>query len=705
MIKIYFKLALNAIKKNRVLFLPYIVATSLVGIVFYLITSLSLDKYIRSIHGGYSLTEILLVGKFVIALFTSIFILYLNMFISRKRKTEYGVLSVLGMEKKHLVGLVLIENLILFIITLLTTVIGGNVFYKVYQLGLLKTVEAPIDKSFVFIPKAVAFVSLVFLGTYVLTFIIQSVSLVVSKTINVIKASSRSERKRIIDYFVGVLGFALLIYAYITAINMPSVIANMSDVKGIVVRFATDVVFVIVATFLVFSAGSAVILSGLRKIKSIYYKKNNFINISGLAFRMRRNGLGLASICILFTMVIVSCSGLISFYSIVDPYLITGIKANAIVNKEFRIDHNDSDNPEDYRVVIIKTADEYLEELINEAEKKHVKVDYRYLDFMFDLGGVVENDTFYSEDCVEYKNATEDDIYSFVIVLTQEEVETFTGKKLDLEPNQIGIIASDIEVISNDGYNICSKIKLNDDAVFDGIRLNDDDFDFVERDHYTFFVVPMSSEEICEVTGFNDKLAQRLSNLHESFEVVLTPYNTVYYVDINADYATQKEIFLELGWITEDLDGFLPSEFYQAPAMIEFYTEYRGLIYVAFSIIVVFIIISILVLYYKNVFDAYEDLKNFQIMKKVGLEDSLVKKTVYSQMLVSTLLPIILAAIHTLFAESFIKSLLSLFDLSELQSFRQITLFTTLIFIVIYVVIGIFTGRVYVGIVGKKEYQ
>ena len=176
------------------------------------------------------------------------------------------------------------------------------------------------------------------------------------KTINVIKASSRSERKRIIDYFVGVLGFALLIYAYITAINMPSAIANMSDVKGIVVRFATDVVFVIVATFLVFSAGSAVILSGLRRIKSIYYKKNNFINISGLAFRMRRNGLGLASICILFTMVIVSCSGLISFYSIVDPYLITGIKANAIVNKEFRIDHNDSDNPEDYRVVVIKNA-------------------------------------------------------------------------------------------------------------------------------------------------------------------------------------------------------------------------------------------------------------------------------------------------------------------------------------------------------------
>lgn len=724
MIKIYFNLAMNAIKKNRVLYYPYIFASSLIGILIFIISSMSVDKYVKSIQGGSTVTEIFIIGKYVLLFFGLVFILYLSIFISRKRKKEYGVLSVLGMEKKHLVGLVFVENMILAVSGIVIAIVGGILLYKGFQSALLKTLNAPLDNSFHLAAMPFLWIIAFYVAGYLVAFIIQTISILVRKTLDVIKASSKGERKAVFDIILGVAGFVMLIVAYYRAMSLPTVL-SLDQAEDYIATFASDVVLVIVATFLVAAAGSVLVLTILRSIKSFYYRKINFINISGLAFRMRRNGVGLGSVCILFTMVIVSVAGLISFFTSIDPKLITGISFNA----EFRVQNNEMvfeyDEDDEVEHIIVEVADnhEKLNKLLKKADE--MGIEYKL------TPEITFNTTLVNceDDIMTIRYPTDLDgeyIISYtVMAVSLDEYEAVSGNKLNLDSNQVGLVYSQGASVLGNEFNedlqALPKIKKivnfsgeTRDVIVcssDDKLVNDEEFD------YSFLLVfPGTQSEICDYLmmtevlfeKYNSVASDELTITFEEFAAFyLNPVKHVY-IDFDANYYKQKEIFdstFEKHYETYDGMEFEIEDDayrYQAKGMVDFYDAYKGLIFVAGTVILVFIIMSIMVLYYKNVFDAYDDLNNFQIMRKVGLDEALVRKTVYSQMIVTTLLPIILASLHTFFAERFIKGLVSLFEVGEVDSFANVTLYVTIIAIVLYVVIGIITGQTYMKIINRK---
>lgn len=711
MISIYFRLASNAIKKNKALYLPYIFATSLLGIIYFLLSSLSTDTYVLSLDGGRTVAEVLSMGLYVIKIFASIFILYISLFISRKRTPEYGVLSVLGMEKKHLIGLIFVENLILCIAGIVISLFGGVAFYKIVQSLLLKTIGEPLDHTWRVNIKAFMDVLLIYLAVYVLIFLIQSISILRRKTIDVIKSSSKGEKMSKLDYVLGALGIIGLTVAYFIASSMPDDF-KATKIDRLIASFAGDVVLVILATFLFFASGSALIFTLLRGIKHFYYKKTNFILLSGLSFRMRKNGVGLASICILFTMVIVSVAGLASFYSIVDPELITGISHNLIIQNVVHIDTDDS-----YKVEVEISASDVLQKLEESTDKRNVSMDVKEIDFLLYNSGTIKDGKF----VIDYgqRDFDKEVDYSEALMLVADDVSKFSTKPIELKDNQIGVIIPNILVF--DESLIVSEfdtIVLPDGKEYEAVYLVDE-YSFAQRRDVldaVYFVFPCSEEEVLERVRFDEFIDSKVNNAtnekfsREFFEALFSPAVPVYFIDFDAGYYEQKEIMKDAGiWATEynsdtgETYYIFPFE-QQAGDMIDFYDIYKGILFVAVALVVVFLTMSILVLYYKNVFDAYEDLKNFQIMRKVGLDERLIRKCVYAQMLITTLLPIVIASLHTLFAENFIKALISMFELRELNQYTNLTLVTTLVFIVVYVVIGIITSQVYIKIIKGKAY-
>ena len=680
MIKIYFKLALNAIRKNRILFLPYIVASSVMGILTYLITAVAADTYIRNIQGGNIVSEIFGIGTVVIAFFAIIFNVYLSLFISRKRRQEYGVLSVLGMEKKHLIGLIFVENLLLLISNFVFSVFGGIAFYKVFQLSLLKVLNIPADNSIRISSRAVFYILGIYLVVYLISFVIQSVTVSVNKVVNVINSSSKGERRQVTDYILGIVGFVMLIWAYVTAMKIPSVATVDSVSYDVISNFVLAVIVVIAATFLVFISGSVFVLSLLKKNKNIYYRKSNFINLSGLSFRMRKNGVALGAVCILFTMVMVSVSGILSFYSIADESTITRIGNDYIIDDFIQIKYPDDfdweseENPPDPEITLVK-AEETLGKLIDASKSHGVDISYKTFDYFFSDFGYIEDGAFvfsyYYDDITMI-----DEISTSMGVVLKEDAENYLGEKIDLKDGEIGFI----QVYEPYSGKHIDKIRLSDGTDASVINLNGS-FGFTSINHINcFLVLAMSAEEADEFIGIDVLKNQVGDGFSYDF---FNPYGKVFFVDVDTDYMEQYEIAKEAGLFENDENGEFTHYQMQCVEMIEFYSAYRGLLFVAFSIISVFVIMSIIVLYYKNVFDAYDDLRNFQIMRKVGLDDSLVIKTVYSQMIISTLLPILVATIHTVFAERFIGALLSLFELKELEGFGRITLLSAIASIIL----------------------
>lgn len=715
MITIYLRLAFNAIKKNKALYIPYIFATSILGIIYYLISSLSYDKYVRGVQGGRTISEVLGVGRYVICAFAFIFILYLSVFISRKRKTEYGVLSVLGMEKKHLIGLIFVENVILAIGAVVVSVLGGISFYKIFQSLLLKTLDEPIDKSWKIYYGVIAELIAIYLITYIIVLIIQAIGILRKKTIDVIKSSSKGEKMRKIDYVIGILGIIGLVIAYSIAYGMADSY-KATEIEGLITKFAGDVVLVIVATFLFFASGSALILTLFRAIKSFYYKKTNFIVLSGLSFRMRKNGIGLASICILFTMVIVSVAGLASFYSIIDPATITNQADNLIITDVTKFEYDENDEIES--ISLVPGIDD-VNKLKEVAKAHNVLLDIKTIDFTYYSDGYIKNGKYY----VDYRDDKhdEDTIIRYSNSLTYDTLSKFVSEPIELKDNQIGVIFP-------------LYLEFDEDFVlpeFDTVVMpNGDEYELVRISEEVsfaqspsawdavFFIFPCSEEELLDIMQFSDFIDNRVKAVSERglekkfnrefFESVYNPYYYSYYINMDTDYYEQLDILKEAGMAgvtyTDEFGNEFEYDVYpnQAEVMVEFYDTYKGITFVAVALIVIFVMISILVLYYKNVFDAFDDLKNFQIMRKVGLDESLVHKCVYIQMIISTLLPIMIAAIHTLFAEKFIKALISMFDLKELQSFGHITLEVALVSIVVYLFIGVIVGRVYLNIIKQR---
>ena len=639
--RIYNVLAIEGIKKNKQLYLPYIISSVCIIAITYIVSYFCYSKTIISSVGGEVISSIMLLGFMVMALFSLIFIFYTHSFLFKRRKKEFGLYNVLGLAKKDICKIVFLDNIYVDIITIALGLGVGILFSKFAELAYFKIVAKPYSIAFNLPILSLMMTLICFLGIYFLILVSSIISVYKNDTIAFLKADSSGEKAPRANFLLALAGLIILAFAYYLAITIDDPVQAM-------LTFFFAVILVVVATYLLFIAGSVALCKILAHNKKYYYKLNHFISVSSMSFRMKRNGSGLASICILSTMVLVMLSSTSSLYF--------GAKSSnkKLFPYEYSVNYN------------YFTYDELLkanETIIPFVESNNYKIkdinEYRNINFYLPLEG---NRVVIESNSLDYAKMTFIDI---------DEYNKIYGTDYILKDDEcllyeyIGEYKHDSIVVGDDAYKVIDKVeKMPIDYVSATYMANN--YFFVVND-----LEPISNslKDICK----NTYIVQ-----FDVYNDSLSLYNL-----INEEYTSDTPYFFESS----------------LNSLSEFYNLYGSLFYLGISLSIAFVIATVCIMYYKQVVEGYEDQKRFAIMKKLGLDDRQIRKSINSQILTVFFLPLVGALSHLIFAHPMIEKLLSLFLISDIRLFFITSIICYLSFSIVYFVIYKLTSNVYYKIV------
>lgn len=639
--RIYNVLALEGIKKNKQLYLPYIISSVCIIAITYIVSYFCYSKTIISSVGGEVISSIMLLGYMVMALFSLIFIFYTHSFLFKRRKKEFGLYNVLGLAKKDICKIVFLDNIYVDIITIVLGLGVGILFSKFAELAYFKIVAKPYSIVFNLPTLSLMMTLICFLGIYFLILVSSIISVYKNDTIAFLKADSSGEKAPRANFLIALLGLIILAFAYYLAITIDDPVQAM-------LTFFFAVIMVVVATYLLFIAGSVTLCKILAHNKKYYYKLNHFISVSSMSFRMKRNGSGLASICILSTMVLVMLSSTSSLY----------FGAKNSNKKLFPYEYSINYNYDTYDELI--NANETVTSFVESKNFKiKEKIEYHNINFYSPLEG---NRVIEDSKTLDYANITFIDvdeynkIYGTDYVLKDDECLLY---------EYIGEYKYDSIVVGDNTYKVID-------------RPNKMPTDYVSANYATnnyFFVVndlePISNslKDICK----NTYIVQ-----FDVYNDSLSLYNL-----IAEEYTSDTPYFFESS--LNSLSGF--------------YNLYGSLFYLGISLSIAFVIATVCIMYYKQVVEGYEDQKRFAIMKKLGLDDRQIRKSINSQLLTVFFLPLVGALSHLIFAHPMIEKLLSLFMISDIRLFFITSILCYMCFSIAYFVIYKLTSNVYYKIV------
>ena len=639
--RIYNVLAIEGIKKNKQLYLPYIISSVCIIAITYIVSYMCCSKTVIDSFGGYVISSFMSFGFMIMELFSLLFIFYTHSFLFKRRKKEFGLYNVLGLAKKDICKIVFLDNLYVDIISILLGLGVGVLFSKFAELAFCKIVAKPYSIAFS-LPIPSLFMTLMcFLGIYFLILVSSIISIYKNDTIAFLKADSSGEKAPRANFLLALVGLIILAFAYYLAISI-------DDPVQALLTFFFAVILVIVATYLLFIAGSVALCKILAHNKKYYYKLNHFISVSSMSFRMKRNGSGLASICILSTMVLVMLSSTSSLYF--------GAKSSnkKLFPYEYSINYN------------YFTYDELLEAdetIIPFVESNNYKIkdknEYRNINFYLPLEG---NRVVIESNSLDYAKMTFIDI---------DEYNKLYGTDYILKDDEcllyeyIGEYKHDSIVVGDDAYKVIDKVeKMPIDYVSATYMANN--YFFVVND-----LEPISNslKDICK----NTYIVQ-----FDVYNDSLSLYNL-----IDEEYTNDTPYFFESS----------------LNSLSEFYNLYGSLFYLGISLSIAFVIATVCIMYYKQVVEGYEDQKRFAIMKKLGLDDRQIRKSINSQLLTVFFLPLVGALSHLIFAHPMIEKLLSLFMISDIRLFFVTSIICFVSFSIAYFVIYKLTSNVYYKIV------
>lgn len=688
---LYTKLAITSIKKNRAFYVPYIISSGIMIALFFIVTALAQDPFLKRIHGGNTLVSLLAFGVPVLALLSLIFIFYINSFVMKRRKKELGLYSVLGMEKKHIIAIVSRENFIVAVLSIMCGLVAGIVFKKISQLLLLKITHGDIDYGFDFPYKAIICTVVLFAVVFIAVSQTTSLEIRLRSTLGYLKSGSVGERKPKANWFIGILGMMILAAGYILA-------CKVDDGVSAFAFFFPAVILVIVGTYLTFVAGSILILNIMKKNKNYYYKTDHMISVSGMLYRMKRNGMGLATICILSTMVLVMISS-------VTTVLFLNQKN---MDKMFPLDFVAAATPANHQAEDAVKIDPEILRAQAEETASHIGAeitDFDYFYFLNLCAAIDGNDIEYWEETGEYYN---------VIILDLDSYNRITDENAVLSDGQIGfysesgsdLFGEDITLIDQLNY---MKVELPAKPdIMTGMMLT-----FSEGD---VFLVTESVDELMRVNELlNDKwyevFAGKGGPSYTDLSCVYTQYNIEgdereFFIQYNKDHlrelTSDELIYMDTNWGSWE-DGTNENVTSKAMFVEYFYSLYGGLFFLGILLSIACITIAVLVMYFKQILEGYEDAGRFSIMKKVGLSNEDIKKTIYSQIIIVFGLPILTAGIHTAFAYKMVRHMLGLFGISDASQYFIILVISVALFAIFYGAVFLITGKNYFRIVGDAD--
>ena len=655
------RLAWSGIRKNRKLYLPY--CLTIIGMVMmsYIMQALSYAPALHTMKGGSQLEAILSLGKIVIAVFAAIFLLYTNSFLIRRRYREFGLYNVLGMDKNALCRVAFWENLIVAVIGLAVGLALGTLLYKLAELGLVNMIRGQVDDSIVVEPESLEFTLVIFAVIFALIMIRSLIQVRHTRPLELLRSESAGEKPPRANYLLGLLGLGLLGGAYYMAVTISNALSAFT-------WFFVAVLMVIAGTYLVMISGSVVLCRLLQKWKGYYYKKQHFVSVSSMAYRMKRNGAGLASICILATMVLVMISSTGSLYIGAEDAIAVRYPYDSAVKLYFdRLDELDDRNAEK----IQRTMERALEaqKVTPTAEKI-----FRYVS----VSGALLEDRLVTDFTEVNAVMNYNQVYSLYL-LSQADYNQMYGTDIALQPGQAMVR------VYNGSWN-GSHIQVG----------------ALELDVVGQLPCGLEMEDMTLVPS----LVLVVSDLQQAS--VPEECNMIFFCGY--DFGLPEEETLEAHRALEAAVKALASEQkihcrVECPIVErqDFYITFGGLFFIGMILSAMFIAAAALIIYYKQVSEGYEDQSRFAIMRKVGMTRQDIKKSINSQILTVFFTPLLMAGIHLAFAFPLVWQLLTMFSLTN----KRLAIFTNigafLIFCVFYVVIYRFTAHAYYRIVSGQE--
>ena len=666
---LYPRLAATNLKKNRRFYLPYLLACIVIVALFCIILTLASDPYLGQMQHGGSVSQVLGFGVLIMALFSAIILFYTNSTFTKQRKREFAIYNILGMEKRHISYVLFWESLYTAAMALFFGLVAAGVFSKLLQLVLVRLIGGEATFGLNISLMSIGYTA-VFFGALFLLLLLNTIRIIhLSNPVQLLRAGSEGEREPRSKWILALLGAVCLAAGYIISLRTNAALYAIQ-------YFFPAVILVIIGTYLTFIALSIVVLKALRKNRRYYYKTSHFATVSGLIYRMSRNAAGLASICILSTMVLVTVSTTVSLYKGVDAY--AAVRWPQDMTLTLMTDTQTNMVPD--VAPVLQVVDDALTRAGLTQSNVH---GYRTVRFS----------TLRSGDALDQFTGSGVDAYT-VLVLDTEGYADLTGEQVTLTPGE-ALAWTDGKPFG-DTVTICGRaFRLRQ---LDSFPL--DSGSSIMGLHTLYLVVP-DLDSVLELRAQQNAYASE----HGGTRSML---NYTYQFDLSG---TDDEQLDALHTLLSDPAFESAAE----AANVQYTTDmradgyptlrsmYGGFLFLGFFLGFVFLFATVLIIYYKQVSEGYDDRGRFRIMQQVGMTPKEVKATIRTQVLLMFFLPLVTAAIHIAFAFPLIKQIVFAFGLQNVHLFLLCTLGTFGVFALLYTFVYLLTARTYYRIVRMTD--
>lgn len=668
---LYPHLALNGIKKNKRLYLPYILTCAGMVMMAYIVSYLAHGEALTLVIGGEIMKTCLLLGLAVIGVFSLLFLFYTNSFLIRRRKKEFGLYNILGMGKVNLARVLIWESFIVSVISILGGLFCGILFSKLAELLMLNILQLETSFSLSISFNSIGYTVVLFAVIFFLILLNTLKQITVSKPIELLRSENAGEKPPKANWVMALAGVVIMAVAYYIAISI-------EEPMEAILWFFVAVVLVIIATYLLFIAGSVALCKLLQKNKNYYYKTNHFVSVSSMLFCMKRNGAGLASICILCTMVLVMVSSTVCLYMGAEDSLRKryprNIYSDVTVSEIADLNSDSLNIIEDMALQIVEDNGEKAEHILN--------YNFAVFNGVYENGKVITSKTESFSDQTLIFFVSLDDynrITGNTETLSEGEVLVNTTKNLQIDANSI-------EIEGGKTFVIRKEID----------KFLDTSIDVMNMSPSIYLVTDQIEEAVSPMMNLTGYKGNRLVKFHH-----------VYGFDLFCSDEKQVEIFNTFTDKMQDIkieEVNTPKWECAAFESTEFYELYGSLFFLGILLGIVFVFAAVLIIYYKQISEGYEDQSRFDIMQKVGMNKKEIKKSINSQVLTVFFMPLLVSAIHLGFAFPMIYKMLMLFAINDLAFLIYVTLGCFAVFTLFYIIVYKITSKAYYSIVsGAKE--
>ena len=651
---LYRRLAASTLKKNARTYLPYLLSACGTVAVFYILAYLALNS------GSGTTGMVMQLGAIVVGIFALIFLFYTNSFLIKRRKKELGLYGILGMEKRHIFRMMAYETLYCFLISVVSGLAVGLLFSKGVQLLFLHILQMPVQWGFAFSPSAALVTVLLFAGIFFLTLLSNLRQVHISQPIELLRGSQVGEREPRANWPLAILGVVLLAAGYALAqfVNNP---------LWAFILFFLAVILVILGTYALFTSTSIAALKLLRRNKAYYYQTKHFISVSGMIYRMKQNAAGLASICILSTMVLVMVSTTTSLYAGMNEMF-------SWYTRDFRVRaYTDSESggytpSAPWRLILSQQGYEPLDEQV-----------YSSLSFATVRDGE-GGFTFVPQDDANAMEASVDDIMQFTM-LTLADYNLLVNNAYELAQGEVLLAAArgtdafdqpQLRVFGLE-FDVAANVAAPD--IYAADYMGTELYYLIVPDAHTFW---------------------QIANLEIQFYGNNATYvENVYAFNVDAGASVDEQAALRTDLLAQGSVSVSCTALDKQDAQ-EFYGSF---FFLGIFLGLLFLMATAMIIYYKQISEGYDDRARFELMQKVGMTAEEIRSAVRSQVLTVFFFPLVMAGVHIVFAFKMIAMLMSLLQLTNTTLFALTTVVCFFAFAAVYALIYAITARSYYRIV------